>query len=176
MKVCIYGSSTEKTPKKYIDIGYELGLKLALNGHSLIFGGGNDGMMGAVASGVFDNGGNITAICPEWIDEFDMPFKNYSEKITTDSLDQRKNLFIEKSDIFIVTPGGLGTLDEFFGIIALKYLNRHSKKVILFNIDHFYDSIIKALKEIYDIGLIREGCLDIFEVTYSIDEVLQKLE
>lgn len=175
MKVCIYGSSSEKTPKVFIDVGYELGLKLALNNHSIIFGGGNDGMMGAVARGVFDNGGKITAISPEWITEFDAPFENYTEKIITDTLDERKNLFLEKSDVFIVLPGGLGTLDEFFGIIALKYLNRHSKKVILFNINHCYDKLIEALQDMNDMDLIREDCLNFFDIANSIDEVLQIL-
>lgn len=175
MKVCIYGSSSEKTPKVFIDVGYELGLKLASNNHSIIFGGGNDGMMGAVARGVFDNGGKITAIFPEWITEFDVLFENYTEKIITDTLDERKNLFLEKSDVFIVLPGGLGTLDEFFGIIALKYLNRHSKKVILFNIDHCYDKLIEALQDMNDMDLIREDCLNFFDIANSIDEVLQIL-
>lgn len=175
MKICIFGSSSEKTPKEFIDTGYELGLKLASNGHSIVFGGGKDGMMGAVARGVFDNGGNITAISPQWIVEFDVPFDNCTERITTDSLDERKNLFLEKSDAFIVLPGGLGTLDEFFEIIALKYLKRHSKKVILFNINHFYDKIIEALQEMNDAGLFREDSLDFFDLASDIDEVLQIL-
>ena len=74
MKICMYGSGNKKTPKEYTDVGYKLGLEIAEKGHSLVFGGGNYGMMGAVASGVFDNGGEILAIFPEWIMEFDDQF------------------------------------------------------------------------------------------------------
>ena len=169
----MYGSGNKKTPKEYTDVGYELGLKIAENGHSLVFGGGNDGMMGAVASGVFDNGGEILAIFPEWIMEFDDQFKHSSQVIPTESMDERKKLFLEKSDVFIICPGGFGTLDELFEILTLKYLRRHSKKIIIFNINHFYDDLISILDEMHDAGLIREGALDIFDVADSMDEVFQ---
>ncbi len=173
MKVCLYGSGSKRTPKELTDVGYELGLRLAQNNHSLVFGGGNDGMMGAVAKGVFDNGGKIMAIAPEWINEFDDPFRGYDEYIKTDSMDERKKLFLEKSDVFVIVPGGIGTLDEFFEVLTLKYLNRHSKKIILFNINHFYDMMIEMLNRMHDDCLIREGALDIFVVADSIDEVFE---
>ena len=173
MKVCLYGSGSKRTPREFTDVGYELGSKIALNNYSLVFGGGNDGMMGAVAKGVFDNGGKITAIAPEWINAFDDPFKGYDEYIKTDSMDERKNLFLEKSDVFIITPGGIGTLDEFFEVLTLKYLHSHSKTIILFNINNFYDKMIEMLHQMHDDGLIREGALDIFVVADSIDEVFE---
>lgn len=176
MKICLYGSGSRNTPVKYTDVGYQLGQKIASGNHSLVFGGGNDGMMGAVAKGVFDSGGEITGIAPEWIDEFDDDFKNCTEYIKTDSMDKRKNLFLEKSDVFIIVPGGIGTLDEFFEVLTLKYLNRHSKRIILFNIDHFYDMMIEMLKGMHDEGLIREGALDIFDVAESIDEVFELID
>ncbi|MEE1156548.1 MAG: TIGR00730 family Rossman fold protein [Methanobrevibacter sp.] len=176
MKVCLYGSGSKRTPSEFTDVGYELGLKIALNNHSLVFGGGNDGMMGAVAKGVYDNGGKITSISPWWINEFDDPFDDYDECIKTDSMDERKKLFLEKSDVFIIVPGGIGTLDEFFEVLTLKYLNRHSKKIILFNINQFYDKMIDMLHQMHDEGLIREGALDIFVVANSMDEVFEFIQ
>ncbi len=176
MKVCLYGSGSKRTPSEFTDVGYELGLKIALNNHSLVFGGGNDGMMGAVAKGVYDNGGKITSISPWWINEFDDPFDGYDECIKTDSMDERKKLFLEKSDVFIIVPGGIGTLDEFFEVLTLKYLNRHSKRIILFNINHFYDKMIDMLHQMHDEGLIREGALDIFVVANSMDEVFEFIQ
>lgn len=176
MKVCLYGSGSNRTPKEFTDVGYELGSRLALNGHSLVFGGGNNGMMGAVARGVCDNGGKVTAISPEWIREFDDPFKDYDEYIMTHSMDERKNLFLEKSDVFIIVPGGIGTLDEFFEVLTLKYLHRHSKTIILYNINRFYDMMIEMLVKMHDDGLIREGALDYFVVADSLDEVFEYLQ
>lgn len=173
MNICLYGSSSEETPEEYTDVGYELGLKIAENGHSLVFGGGDDGMMGAVASGAFDGGAEITAIAPGWIGEFDSKFEKSNEYIKVDSMDERKKLFLEKSDLFIISPGGVGTLDEFFEVLTLKSLNRHSKRIILFNINNCYDSLISMLQDMHDEGLIREGVLDIFDVANSIDDIFQ---
>lgn len=91
-------------------------------------------------------------------------------------MDERKKLFLEKSDVFIIVPGGIGTLDEFFEVLTLKYLNRHSKKIILFNINHFYDKMIDMLHQMHDEGLIREGALDIFVVANSMDEVFEFIQ
>lgn len=176
MRICLYGSGSGNTPKEFTETGYKLGLKIAKNNHSLVFGGGNDGMMGAVASGVFENGGEIIGIVPEWILEFDSDFKNCSEYIKTDSMDDRKSLFLEKSDAFIIVPGGLGTLDEFFEIIVLKFLKRHDKKIILFNINGFYDTLLLMLDEMSNQGFIREGGENIFETANTIDEVFKLLD
>ena len=176
MKICLYGSGSENTPKEFTEIGYELGLKIVEHNHSLVFGGGNDGMMGAVASGVFDNGGEIIGIAPEWISEFDDDFKSCSEYIKTDSMDVRKKLFLEKSDAFVIVPGGIGTLDEFFEIIVLKFLKRHEKKIILFNINGFYDNLLSMLDEMSNQGFIRSGFEDVFETAATIDEVFEFLD
>lgn len=176
MKICLYGSGNRDTPKEFTDMGYELGSRIAQNNHSLVFGGGNNGMMGAVALGVFENGGHLTSIAPEWIGEFDDEFKNCNECIKTESMDERKNLFLEKSDVFIIVPGGIGTLDEFFEVLTLKYLHRHSKKIILFNINHFYDKMVDMLEDMHNQGLIRPGALDIYDVANSIDEVFELID
>ena len=176
MRICLYGSGSKKTPEEYIEVGYDLGSKIASEGHSLVFGGGNDGMMGAVASGVFKNNGEIISIAPEWFDDFDDDFKNCTEYIKTSSMDERKKLFLEYSDVFIIVPGGIGTLDEFFEILVLKYLKRHSKKIILFNINGFYDSMILMLKEMYDKGFIREGAMDIFQIANNTAEVFRMIK
>ena len=162
--------------EEYIDVGYELGLKIAENGHTLVFGGGDDGIMGAVASGVFDGGCDVIGIAPTWIDEFDSIFQNCSEFIRTDTLDERKNLFLEKSDVLIVCPGGVGTLDEFFGILTLKLTKRHSKPIIIFNIDNFYDTMLTMLYEMREKHLVRDGVLEDFEVVTSVEEIFQLIE
>lgn len=173
MKICVFGSSSSKTPKEYTDVGYELGLRIAEEGHSLVFGGGKDGMMGAVASGVYDKGGHITTIAPKWIDDFDVEFENYDNYIKTDTINERKDLFLEQSDLFIVCPGGLGTLDELFDFLALRYLKRHSKKIILFSINHFYEFLFSMLQKMYYEGLLSEDTPEMFDIVTSIDEIFE---
>ncbi len=176
MEICIFGSSSKNTPKEFTDVGYELGLKIAEKNHGLIFGGGNDGMMGAVASGAFANGGRITDISPRWIGEFDDKFENSTELILTDTINERKDLFLENSDVFIVCPGGLGTLDEFFDFLALRYLNRHTKIIILFNINGFYEKLMEVLDDIYHYGLIPEGTLDNCHLANSVEDIFKIIE
>ena len=113
--------------QKNTDVGYKLGMEIAEKDHILVFGCGNGGIMDAVASGAFDNEGKIISIYPNWIKKLDDRFKNTSQSIETDSMDERKR-FLEKSDVFVICPGGCGTLDEFFDVLTLKYLHRHSKK------------------------------------------------
>lgn len=176
MKICLYGSGSVNTPKEFREIGYRLGLKIVENNHSLVFGGGNDGMMGSVASGVLDNGGEIIGIAPEWIAAFDDDFKSCSEYIKTDSMDERKKLFLEKSDAFIIVPGGIGTLDEFFEILVLRFLKRHDKRIVLFNINGFYDTLLLMLDEMSNQGFIRSGFEDVFDTATTIDEVFELLD
>ena len=90
MKVCLYGSASKKIDKQYTDAVYELGLKIAENNHVLVYGAGNTGIMGAAASGVFDNGGEIIGISPGWIEDKEDRFDNCTEFIETDTLDVRK--------------------------------------------------------------------------------------
>ena len=133
-------------------------------------------MMGAVAAGAFDNGCKITDISPRWIGEFDDKFENSTELIITDTINERKDLFLEKSDVFIVCPGGLGTLDEFFDFLALRYLNRHSKMIILFNIDNFYKKLMEVLDDIYNYGLIPEGALDNCQLANSVEDIFKIID
>ena len=176
MKICIFGSETKDTPKEFTDAGYELGLKIAENGHSLVFGGGNEGMMGAVAAGVYANGGHITSIMPHWMVEHCVEFENCDEYIRTDTMNERKELFLEKADVFITCPGGLGTLEEFFDMVSLKYLDRHSKPIILFNINHIYDKLIDYILEIYDDGFVHDEALDIGVMATSVEEVFKYID
>lgn len=175
MKVCIFGSASEKTPKEYTEIGHELGLRLAEQGYSLIFGGGNYGMMGAVASGVRENNGEITAIAPTWINEFTDGFEEVNEFIETETMHQRKTLFLDQSDVFIVCPGGVGTMDELFDLLTLKDFERHSKKIILFSMNHFYEFLFSMIMKMNYEGFIADKTFETIEVANTLDELFELL-
>ena len=117
MKICLYGSGSRKTEEIYIAETYRLGAEMAKRGHTLVFGGGDTGMMGACARGVHDAGGKSIGIAPEWIGRFEPLCEECSEFIYVDTMDERKKKFLENSDAFIISPGGIGTLDEFFEVI-----------------------------------------------------------
>ena len=170
MNICLYGSGSRKINKKYTDAAYELGCYIAENNHTLIFGGGDTGMMGACARGVHDKNGKSIGIAPEWIDNFEPLCKNCSEFIYVESMDIRKKEFLNNSDAFIITPGGIGTLDEFFEVITLKKLKKHSKPIIIFNINHFFDKMLDMLNEMSKQGFLYKQ-KEIFKVATTINEI-----
>ena len=175
MKICLYGSGSRKIDKTYTDEAYRLGCEIARQNHTLVFGGGDTGIMGACAKGVNDNNGKTVGIAPEWIGEFEPLCDECSEFIYVDSMDERKNRFLQNSDAFIIAPGGIGTLDEFFEIITLKKLKKHKKIIIVFNINHFYDKMTEMIDEMGEKGFLYKQ-EELFKTASTIDEVFEILK
>ena len=174
MNICLYGSGSRKIDEIYTSQAYELGCEMARRGHTLVFGGGDTGMMGACARGVHDNNGKSLGIAPEWIGDFEPLCKECSEFIYVDTMDERKAEFVKNSDSFIISPGGIGTLDEFFEIITLKKLKQHDKEIIIFNIDHFFDKMLEMIDEMGEKGFLYKQ-EDIFKTANTLEEVFKKL-
>lgn len=174
MRICLYGSGSRKIDEKYTDEAYELGCVMAEYDHTLVFGGGATGMMGACAKGVHDNNGKSIGIAPEWIGDFEPLCEECSEFIYVDSMDERKNKFVENSDAFIISPGGIGTLDEFFEIITLKKLKQHDKEIIVFNIDGFYNKMLDMINEMGEKGFLYKQ-EELFKIANSIAEIREYL-
>ena len=178
MKICIYGGASSKIDKKFIDIGEELGIKIAVRGHSLVFGGGRNGMMGAVARGVQKGKGEIIGISPKFFEEnnAEVSFLHCTKFIYTETMRERKQLLEENSDAFVVTPGGIGTLDEFFEILTLKQLGTHNKAIVILNINGYYDNLLSMIEESINKTFITNDCMDLFKVTNTADETLDYIE
>lgn len=177
MRICLYGAGSNNIKSKYIKESYKLGEEIAKRGHSLVFGGGSTGVMGAVSKGVLDNNGKVLGIAPEWMEKFEGICKDCDEFIYTKTMDKRKSLFLKNSDAFIIAPGGIGTLDEFFEIIVLKKLNRHNKKIIIFNMYNFYDPMLEMIDFMIDEGVIRaKRDKNTFKIADSIEKVFELLE
>ena len=148
MNICVYGAASDDINKEYIKAGEQLGRIIAKKGHSLVFGGGACGLMGAAARGVYSEGGYITAVVPSFFN-VDGALFEYSNKIVfTETMRERKKNLEEFSDAFIITPGGIGTFDEFFEIIALRSLERHQKPVAVLNTLGFYDDLLAFIKKV----------------------------
>lgn len=175
MNICLYGSGSRQIDDIYTDEAYKLGCELAKNGHTLVFGGGETGMMGACAKGCHDNNGKTIGIAPEWIGNFEPLCESCSEFIYVDSMDERKNKFLENSDMFIISPGGIGTLDEFFEIITLKKLNQHDKEIIVFNMNNFFDKMFEMIDEMGEKGFLYKQS-ELFKKAYTIEEIKEYLK
>ncbi len=176
MNICLYGASSNAIAKSYINPTEELGAKIAERGHTLIYGGGAAGLMGAAARGAYSQGGKIIGIVPSFLNVDGILFDNCDEMIFTETMRERKQLMEEKSDAFIVTPGGVGTFDEFFEILTLKQLGRHSKPIAVFNINGYFDSLVEQLKNAVHKQFMNPESFELCFFTDNADKLINYLE
>lgn len=176
MNVCIYGAASDSIDKKYKDGGEKLGEEIAKKGWGIVFGGGNTGMMGAAARGAERMGGKITGVAPSFFKRDGVLFENCSEFIYTETMRERKQIMEDMSDAFIVTPGGLGTFEEFFEIATLKQLGRHSKPIIIFNIDGYFNPFEAMIKKCIEEGFMYAESSALCTVCESAEQCVECIE
>ena len=178
MKICVYGAASSLIENHFIEAGKELGRRMVQRGHGLVFGGGANGMMGAVAEGVFEKSGYILGVIPEFFQEAgaEISFKNCTDYIYTDTMRERKRELAENANGFIVAPGGIGTLDEFFEILTLKQLGRHNKPIAIYNIDGLFDELDAMMDKSIEKEFITHDCKELYAVFEDIDKMLDYLE
>ena len=172
MNICIYGASSNVIDSSFIKSGEEIGALIAEYGHTVIFGGGANGMMGAVARGADRLNGKIIGISPSFFNVDGILYDRCTEMIYTETMSQRKQLLEDKADAFLVTPGGLGTFDEFFETITLKQLDRHRKPIAIFNINGYFDSLIKMLEVAAEGKFMTKENMKLFFVSDNPQEIL----
>ena len=177
MRICLYGASSNEIDKKYIEQTEEFGRLLAQRGHSLVYGGGAQGLMGAAARGVHENNGEILGIAPTFFSEVDgVLFKQCSNFIYTETMRERKQLMEDHADAFVVTPGGIGTFEEFFEILTLKQLGRHQKPIVIYNMLGYYDTMKKMMEEAIEKNFMKPTCRELCAFLETPEEVLGYME
>ena len=178
MNICVYGAASSEIEASFMEAGVELGKEMAKRGHGLVFGGGRNGMMGAVARGVEEENGSILGIAPKFFEDSnaEISFKNCTEFIHTADMRERKKLLDEKSDAFIIAPGGIGTFDEFFEILTLKQLGRHNKPIVMWNLNNYYDNLENMMQVSVDKHFITDDCRKLYRITKNIDKMLNYIE
>ena len=176
MNICLYGASSSAIAKAYVNPTEELGAKIAERGHTLIYGGGAAGLMGAAARGAYSRGGEIIGVVPSFLNVDGILFDNCTELIFTETMRERKALMEQKSDAFIMTPGGVGTFDEFFEILTLKQLGRHSKPIAVFNINGYFDILIAQLENAVHKQFMNPEIFELFISTDRADRLINHLE
>ena len=140
MNITLYGAASDRIDRVYFEGVEALGRAIAKRGHTMVFGAGSTGLMGAAAKGVAAEGGRIIGVTPHFMHELEPVSDLCTELIATKTMAERKTIMEEMADAFVIVPGGIGTFDEFFQILTLKVLGRHSKPIILYNIKGFWDT------------------------------------
>lgn len=131
-----------------------LGKLLAENNIRLIYGGGNRGLMGAVANGVMEKGGNVTGIIPELLNQWEQKHDEITELIVVENMHVRKRLLYERADAAIILPGGFGTMDELFEILTWNQLSIHDKPIYILNTAGYYDALLQHMQHMFDEGFL----------------------
>ena len=175
MNICVFGASGSDLDSRYFDAAREFGALLAKNGHTLIFGGGAGGLMGACAEGAAEHGGQIVGIAPRFFDEPGILYQHCTRFLFTDTMAQRKTAMARESDAFLALPGGIGTFEEFFETLTLKQLGRHAKPMALLNTLHYYDPLMALLEQAADGHFLSRRCFELFSLCAEPAEALERL-
>ena len=151
---------------------------MAERGHSLVFGGGANGLMGAVARGVYNKKGYIMGVIPKFFEKIDaeLEYKRCDVLIRPDTMRERKQIMEDNADGFIMVPGGIGTYEEFFEMLTLKQLGRHSKPIAVLNLDGYYDLLQQMLEQTIEQGFMKPACRELYGVFSDADALLDYLE
>ena len=174
--VCVYCGSGPGTNPHFLEAAKALGQALAENGIRLVYGGGSLGIMGAVASSVLDHGGQVTGIIPDFLKMRENALKRVQEMIVTPDMHERKRQMFERSDAFVALPGGIGTLEELVEQLTWQQLGRHSKPVLLANIDGFWEPLFALIAHMRATQFIRANLtVDILKAD-RVEDILPRLE
>jgi uncharacterized protein (TIGR00730 family) len=172
----VFCASARTLDQRWLDLATRTGRELAGRGHTLVSGGGCVGMMGAVADGTRAGGGYTIGVMPQSLVDLEIADTNADELVVTDGMASRKNLMIEKSDAFLVLPGGLGTLDELFEVWTTAMLAHHRKPIALLDVDGFYTGLLDWLGGLAGTAFIRPGALELLIVTDSLPAAFDAIE
>jgi uncharacterized protein (TIGR00730 family) len=173
--VCVFCASSNTIDERWLELARRVGVELATAGHSLVSGGGRVGMMGTVAAGTRSAEGYTLGVIPESMVAWEVADTGADELVVTDDMAARKSIMIERSDAFLVLPGGLGTLDELFEVWTTAMLGLHSKPVILLNVDGFFTGLLDWIGALAVQGFVRTTALESLVVVASLPEALDAL-
>ncbi|MBV7258066.1 TIGR00730 family Rossman fold protein [Erythrobacter crassostreae] len=174
-RLAVYcGSATPDDPR-YIELAREVGAGLATRGIGVVYGGGRLGLMGAVANGARQAGGEVIGVIPEALVNSEIANHNCDELITVTGMHERKQRFTDLSDGFVTIPGGVGTMDELWEAMSWAQLGYHSDPVGLLNAFGFYDDLIAFNAKMADVGFVRPAHQNILISSETLPDLLDKM-
>jgi len=173
--VCVYCGSSGRVDELHKEAARELGRALGERGVELVYGGGRVGLMGIVADGALAAGGRVVGVIPEHLKEMEVDHPGLSEMIVVPDMHTRKRTMVDRSDGFVVLPGGLGTLDETFEILTWRQLGLHDKPVVIRDVGGFWDPLVALVDHMIDKGFVRAENRSLFAVARDTDAVFAAL-
>lgn len=155
----------------FFQLSRELARWMAAEGHTLVYGGCNRGLMESLAKAMHEAGGRVIGVVPSAVVEQEWVSKYLDKEITCKNLNDRKEIMLERSDAFIALPGGIGTLDEVFTMAGLATMDYHDKPIILYNMKGFWNFLVDFLDELHTRNVTRKQWRNYIQVADTLDDV-----
>jgi len=174
--VSVFCGSSEGNDQMIIETAYQLGQTLAENTIALVYGAAKIGIMGKVAKGALDRKGKVIGVIPHFLETKEIVHDGLDELIVTDNMHDRKVIMYDRSDGFMIIPGGFGTMDEFFEITTWGQLGLHTKPIGILNINGYYDALIQQCKKMVERGFLKQENLNAVVVDTTIEGLLVKMK
>ena len=183
MKICVFCSANAAIDPDFFVKTEALGQWMAEKGHTLVYGGVNQGLMECIAKAFHETrvsthcpGGRTIGVIPQIVEKSGRISEFVDVELLCDNLSDRKQLMLDQSDVFIALPGGIGTIDEVFTIAASATIGYHHKRVILYNIKGFWDGLVQMMDDLQDKGVIRGDWREYIGVASTLDELSRLFE
>ncbi|HNZ47914.1 MAG TPA: TIGR00730 family Rossman fold protein [Candidatus Hydrogenedentes bacterium] len=175
-KICVYAASSNVIAPVYKAAAEELGVLFAEHGKTLVYGGGNVGLMGVCARAVHTRGGKVIGVITDKLVDLELVYEKADELVITTTMSERKRIMADRADAFVALPGGLGTLDEIIEILVLKQLWYHHKACVFLNTNGIYDSLFRFLDDLTRDGFSPASHRSFYHVCSTPAEVMSYLE
>ncbi len=174
--VCIYCASSTSIDKKYIEIADKLAEVLVRNGYGIVYGGGEVGLMGAIADRVLAMNGRITGVIPKFMVEVEWAHKGVKNMVQVETMAERKTRLIQDVSAVIALPGSTGTLDELIDVLSLKKLGKFTKPVIIVNSFGFYDSLLTLFDKMIEERFMRPEHRNLWSVIDEPEDIVMAID
>ena len=174
--ICVFLGSSVGNRKIYSDTAKDLATSIIYHGYKIVFGGGNNGLMGILADAAIAADGHITGIITEQLNEIEVGHKGLSELVIVQSMHERKEEMAERSDAVICMPGGVGTWEEFFESLTWNQLGLQSKPIILLSLDNYYALLSEFVEHAVEEGFLPRSTANELIFVDSISEALAQIK
>jgi uncharacterized protein (TIGR00730 family) len=175
MNVCVFCGSGAGSNPAFSVAARKLGVLFARSSIRLVYGGGNIGLMGVIASAVMESGGDVTGVIPRFLMDKEVGHSGITVLEVVESMHDRKKRMADLADAFVALPGGWGTLEELCEILTWKQLGLISRPILLLNTDHFFDPLLDQMRLMAHEGFLRSDNLNFLEVKKTPEEIFSLL-
>lgn len=173
--VCVFCGAQNAVPKEHLDMARELGADLAKSGKQLVYGGGDCGLMGAVANGALSGNGKVIGVFPRSLGRIEVEHQHLTKMHFVDTMHERKQIMYDNADTFLILPGGCGTLDEMFEVITWHQIGIHEKPVIIYNYKGYWDHLVTLLEHMVVMGFAKPETRRFYTVVNTKEELYSLL-